>query len=177
MMDLFETIRARQSVRAYLDKEIEAGKLEAILRAANQSPSAGNLQAYQVILIREKSLILKLAKATYNQDFITQAPVVLAFCADVERSSAKYGSAGERLFCVQDATIATAYAQLAATALGLATCWIGAFDEQKVAGVLGLKPGLRPVAILPVGWPAESPERTPRRSLDELVSELRAAAG
>jgi len=170
-MDLFETIRARQSVRAYQTKEIEPDKLNAILSAANQSPSAGNLQAYQIILLREKSLVLKLSKATYNQDFMTQAPVVLVFCADAERSGAKYGPAGERLFCVQDATIATAYAQLAATALGLATCWIGAFDEQKVAGVLGLKPGFRPVAILPVGWPAESPERTPRRALEELVLE------
>jgi len=175
MMDLFETIRARQSVRAYLDREVEADKLEAILSAANQAPSAGNLQAYQIILIRDKSSMLKLAEATYNQDFITQAPVVLVFCADAERSAAKYGVAGERLFCVQDATVATAYAQLAATALGLATCWIGAFNEQQVVGLLGLKPGLRPVAILPVGWPAESPARTQRRNLDELVCELRDA--
>jgi nitroreductase len=175
-MNLFQAIQARQSVRAYQSKDIEPDKLEAVLSAANQSPSAGNLQAYQIILIREKSLLLKLAKATYNQDFMTQAPVVLVFCADVERSSAKYGVAGERLFSVQDATIATAYAQLAATALGLATCWIGAFDEQKVAGVLGLKPVLRPVAILPVGWPAESPERTPRRGLAELVREVGTAA-
>lgn len=170
-MELFETIHARQSVRAYQSKDIEPDQLKTILSAANQSPSAGNLQAYQIILLREKSLVLKLSQATYNQDFMMQAPVVLIFCADVERSAAKYGAAGERLFSVQDATIATAYAQLAATALGLATCWVGAFDEQKVAGVLGLKPGVRPVAILPVGWPAESPERTPRRALAELVLE------
>lgn len=170
-MELFETIHARQSVRAYQSKDIEPDQLKTILSAANQSPSAGNLQAYQIILLREKSLVLKLSKATYNQDFMTQAPVVLIFCADTERSGVKYGVAGERLFSVQDATIATAYAQLAATALGLATCWIGAFDEQKVAGVLGLKSGLRPMAILPVGWPAESPERAPRRALEELVLE------
>jgi nitroreductase len=172
-MELFETIRARQSVRAYQARDLEPAELEAILSAANQSPSAGNLQAYQIILIREKPLIRELVQATYNQDFIAQAPIVLVFCADTERSGAKYGDAGRRLFSVQDATIATAYAQLAATALGLATCWIGAFDEQKVVGLLGLKTGLRPVAILPVGRPAESPARTARRSLEELVSEVR----
>jgi nitroreductase len=172
-MELFETIQARQSVRAYQSRGLEPDQLQAVLSAANQSPSAGNLQAYQILLIREKNLMLQLAQVTYNQDFLTQAPVVLVFCADVERSGAKYGEAGERLFCVQDATIATAYAQLAATALGLATCWIGAFDEQKVSRLLGVKPSLRPVAILPVGWPAESPTRTPRRSLEELVTELR----
>lgn len=176
-MNLFQAIQARQSVRAYQNKDIEPETLNAVLSAADQSPSAGNLQAYQIILIREKSLLLKLAKATYNQDFMTQAPVVLVFCADTLRSGAKYGEAGRQLFSVQDATIATAYAQLAATALGLATCWIGAFDEQRVVGLLGLKPGLRPVAILPVGWPAESPERTPRRGLAELVREVGTAAG
>jgi nitroreductase len=171
-MEFFETIKARQSVRAFQSKDVEPDNLNAVLSAANQSPSAGNLQAYQILLIREKNLMLKLAKATYNQDFITQAPVVLVFCADAERSGAKYGVAGEKLFCVQDATIATAYAQLAATALGLATCWIGAFDEQKVSRLLGVKPGLRPVAILPVGWPAETPERTSRKALEELVREI-----
>lgn len=175
-MELFEVIRARQSVRAYQSRGIEEDQLNAILSAADQSPSAGNLQAYQIILIREQSLIRELVKATYNQDFIAQAPIVLVFCADTERSGAKYGDAGRRLFCVQDATIATAYAQLAATALGLATCWVGAFEEEKVVGLLGLRTGLRPVAILPVGWPAESPPRTPRRNVDELVSEVRRPA-
>lgn len=176
-MNLFQAIQARQSVRAYQNKDIEPETLNAVLSAADQSPSAGNLQAYQIILIREKNLILKLVKTTYNQDFMAQAPVVLVFCADTARSSAKYGEAGRQLFSVQDATIATTYAQLAATALGLATCWIGAFNEQSVVELLGLKPGLRPVAILPVGWPAESPERTPRRGLAELVREVGTAAG
>lgn len=171
-MDFFDTVRARQSVRAYQARDISPDTLNLILSAANQSPSAGNLQAYRIIPVRQKSLRRELAKAAYHQNFMTQAPVVLVFCADSERSGAKYGAKGESLFCVQDATIATAYAQLAATALGLATCWIGAFDGQGVAGLLGLKPGLRPVAILPVGWPAETPPRTPRRTLDDLVHEV-----
>ena len=172
MMDLFETIRARQSVRAYHDKEIEAAKLEAILSAANQAPSAGNLQAYEIILVRDKQTMRALVRAALDQAFIAQASVVLVFCADRKRSGAKYGVAGENLYCVQDATIATAYAQLAATALGLATCWIGAFDEKRVAELLRLRAELRPVAMLPIGWAAESPARTSRRSLKELVQEF-----
>lgn len=170
-MDFFETIHARQSVRAYQAKPVEPNQLEAILNAANQSPSAGNVQGYETLVVRDAATIRSLAKAAFNQIFIAQAPIVLVFCADPARSGAKYGATGERLYCMQDATIATAYAQLAATSQGLATCWVGAFPEADVVKLLGLRAGLRPIAILPVGWPAEIPPRTSRRALNELVHE------
>jgi nitroreductase len=175
-MDFFQTVHARQSVRAYQPKPVEARPLDAILSAANQSPSAGNLQAYEIIVVSDAATIQKLTDACFNQGFIAQAPMLLVFCADTPRSAAKYGPAGEQLFAVQDATIATAYAQLAATALGLATCWIGAFREQDIATLLSLRPGLRPIAMLPLGWPAETPPRTPRRELSELVQEFKPSA-
>ncbi|MBI4327101.1 MAG: nitroreductase family protein [Chloroflexi bacterium] len=169
MMDLFETIQARQSVRAYQTAAIEPAKLKAILAAANQAPSAGNLQAYRIHVVRDKKTKRALAKAALDQAFVAQAPVVLVFCADPARSAVRYGARGEGLYCVQDATIAAAYAQLAATALGLATCWVGAFDEEPVACALHLLPGQRPIAISPLGYPAETPPRAPRRSLAEVV--------
>lgn len=173
MMDFFQTVHARQSVRAYQARPVEAKHLEAVLSAANQSPSAGNLQAYEITVVCDAATIQALTKVCFNQGFIAQAPVVLVFSADGPRSATKYGPAGEQFFSLQDATIATAYAQLAATALGLATCWIGAFRDQDVAKVLGLRPGLRPIALLPLGWPAETPERTPRRELSDLAKEFK----
>jgi nitroreductase len=170
-MDLFDAIKARQSVRAYQAKEIEADKVNAILAAANQAPSAGNLQAYQIYLIRDAKLKRALARAALGQDFVAQAPVVLVFCAHPARASARYGKRGERLYSLQDATVAVAYAQLAATALGLATCWVGAFDDDQVIRAMDLSAAQHPVAILPVGYPAEVPARTPRRALDDLVSD------
>lgn len=168
-MDLFETIQARQSVRAYQTTAVEPAKLNAILTAANQAPSAGNLQAYQIHVVRDEKLKQALAKAALDQAFVAQAPIVLVFCADPARSDGRYGARGKELYCVQDATIAAAYAQLAATALGLATCWVGAFDEKPVARAMHLPPGQRPIAIFPLGYPAESPPRAPRRALAELV--------
>jgi nitroreductase len=168
-MDLFETIQARQSVRAYQSTQVEAEKLEAVLAAANQAPSAGNLQGYEIYLTRDNKVKQALAKAAWNQGFLAQAPVVLVFCTHAARSAARYRERGKRLYCLQDASIAAAYAQLAATALGLATCWVGAFDDEQVARAIDLPPGQRPVAILPVGCPGESPLRTPRRSLADLV--------
>lgn len=176
-MEFFETVHARQSVRAYQSKPIEPKQLEVILSTANQSPSAGNVQGYEILVVRDAPTIQALANACFNQGFIAQAPLVLVFAADPARSGAKYGVAGERLFCVQDATIATAYAQLAATAMGLATCWIGAFKEEDIAKLLGLRAGLRPIALLPVGWPAETPSRTTRRALNDLVHEHNGASG
>jgi nitroreductase len=94
---------------------------------------------------------------------------VLCFLADERRSEAKYHERGARLFSIQDATIAAAYAQLAATAEGLASCWVGAFDEGRVAAILGAPARLRPVALMPIGYPAEKLKHRSRRPLTELV--------
>lgn len=171
MMNFFETVEARQSIRMYQEKEIEPEKLEAILNAVNRAPSAGNCQAFQVHVVRQATQKKALAEAALRQEFVAQAPVVLAFSTHAALA-ARYGKRGEQLYCIQDASVAVAYAQLAATALGLATCWVGAFNEEMVARTLQLSSDLRPVAMLPVGYPAEKPQRTSRRPLAELVKEI-----
>jgi len=144
-----------------------------LLEAANRAPSAGNLQAYQVYVVKDPTLRQRLDVAAGNQGAVAQALVVLVFCAVPSRSASRYGAKGEQLFCIQDATIACAYAQLAATALGLSSVWIGAVHEPEVVKeVLKLNEGLWPVAFLPIGYPAESPAPKPRRKLAELVREL-----
>jgi nitroreductase len=172
--DLFATVEARHSVRAFEPRAIEPTRLEQILMAANCAPSAGNLQAYQIVVVRALAHRRALAHAAHRQAFVADAPVVLVFCADPERSAERYGRRGAELFAVQDATIAAAYAQLAAAALGLASTWVGAFDEAAAADVVG---GLRPVCLLPLGYPAETPVPTPRRRLDDLVHEERLGNG
>jgi nitroreductase len=170
-MDLFETITTRRSVRAFLGEPLPAGSLDRIIEAVNQAPSAGDLQAYEVYVVQDGGVKEALVHAAYDQTFIEQAPAVLVFCANPLRAK-RYGERGASLYAVQDATIAAAYAQLAATALGLATVWVGAFDEEKAAQALRLPAGLRPLAILPVGRPAESPTATGRRNLNDLVHRL-----
>ncbi|HNQ88817.1 MAG TPA: nitroreductase family protein [Verrucomicrobiota bacterium] len=169
-MNTLDAIQARRSVRAFQPRPVEAEKLDALLNAINQAPSAGNLQAYQVYLVRRETTRQRLAAAALGQKFLAQAPMVLVVCACPSRS-AKYGQRGAELYCLQDATVAVAYGQLAATALGLASCWVGAFDESQVKEVLGLPAAERPVAMLPIGYPAETPPRTPRRWLTDLVKE------
>ena len=168
-MEFFELMRVRRSVRAFTTQPVEPEKRQAILEAANRAPSAGNLQAYEIYAVTNRTVLRALARAALSQEFIAQAPLALVFCAHPARSAKKYGKRGVSLYCIQDATIACAYAQLAATALGLGSVWVGAFDDDRVRAAIGASDELLPVAILPVGYAGEQPEATSRRSLDDLV--------
>jgi nitroreductase len=156
-MEFFEAICARQSIRAYQTTDVARIDLEKILTAANTAPSAGNLQAYQIVVVRHAATRSALAAAAHGQGFLAEVPVVLAFLADPARSSARYAARGERLFCIQDATIAASHAQLAATALELGTCWVGAFDDRRVVQALGAPAQLHPMCLLAIGYAAERP--------------------
>lgn len=171
-MEFFEAVKNRHSVRAFKDREIEDEKLEKLLYVANSAPSAGDLQAYQIFLLKSSELKTKLADAAYGQDFIVQAPLSLIFCIDPMRSARKYGKRGAELYSIQDATISAAYVHLSAVDLGLGSVIMGAFDEGSVAKMLSLPGTLRPIIILPIGYQDEKPESTPRREISDLVKEV-----
>jgi nitroreductase len=168
-MDFFEVIRSRRSIRRFDDRPVEEEKLDAILEAANAAPSAGNLQAYEIYLVRGPAALARLAGLLERMKFFAEVPAVLAFCTNPERSVIKFSDRGQTLYAVQDATIACTQAMLAATALGLASVWVGAFQEQAVAEALALPASLRPVALLPIGYPGETVEPRSRRTVKDLV--------
>ncbi len=170
MWDFFETVRHRHSVRRYqVDMPVETEKLHAILEMSCAAPSAGDLQSYQIIVVRDQAERESLVQIAHEQTFIAEAPVCLVFCAEPERSAASFGERGARLYAMQDATIAAAYAQLAIVAAGMVSTWVGYFDEEQVRNVLQLDAGLIPIALLSVGYPAELPEPSTRRRLDDVV--------
>ena len=166
--DFFELVRTRRSIRAFLPAPIGDADRAAVFEAAARAPSAGNLQAYEIALVDDAEMRKKLAHAA-DQPFLAQAAMLLVFCAIPERSAATYGRRGESLYCVQDATIACAYAQLAADALGLGCVWIGAFVPEEVAEAIGAPHAAVPVAILAIGQRGEESSISPRRPVDELV--------
>ena len=171
-MEFFDAVKSRHSIRAFAATPIDGDKLQAILEAANRAPSAGNLQAYEIYLVTQDRDRLALARAALEQWFVARAPVVLVFCAHPGRSARRYGQRGVRLYAIQDATIACAFAMLAATALGLATVWVGAFDDDSVRRAIRAPADTVPVALLPVGYAGEVPETTSRRRLSNLVHEV-----
>lgn len=170
MWDFFETVHRRHSVRKYhADMDVEQEKLHAILATACAAPSAGDLQAYKIIVVKEQSVREGLRDAASDQTFIAEAPVCLVFCCDRKRSAEEFGERGKTLYAIQDATIAAAYAQLAVVAAGMGSTWVGYFDDDKVRTVLGLEGNCEPVAMLSLGYPAELPQPTSRRRLEDVV--------
>jgi nitroreductase len=171
-LEFFEVVRARQSIRLFTSEPVEEEKLEAILDAAvNRAPSAGNMQSYRVYVVTRLSDRQALRKVARDREYMTSAPVVLVFCTDTGHSAERYRERAAR-YSIQDAAIAATFAMLAATALGLASVPVGAYDDDGVWKVLGEPEGIVPVLMLPIGYPAERPERRPRRPVSDLVHHL-----
>lgn len=167
-MECMETINLRRSIRKFKDRAVGKEVIEELLNAAQMAPSAGNLQGRDFVVVTNKATKQKLTKAALGQSFIEQAPVAIVVVANIERSSRIYKSRGE-LYAVQDATAGVMNLLLAAHSRGLATCWVGAFDEDAVGGILALPKKTRPVAIIPVGYADEAPAAPPRMGLDKVV--------
>jgi nitroreductase len=145
-----------------------------IIEAAIQAPSAGNRQPWHFVVVLREQVRQRLVRAAGGQSFIAEAPVVIVVCTDPDRSEERYGARGRDLFCIQDTAAAVEHVLLAATALHLGCCWVGAFDDSAVAGVLQLSANLHPVAIIPIGIPAYPPDvATVRRDFDEVVTYVR----
>lgn len=167
-MDFSQVLRDRRSVRRYENRPVTRDIITKLIDAAEAAPSAGNLRARKYVAITRKEVAKALAVAAYGQSQVEDAPVLIVVCADVDRSASRYGDRGS-LFAIQDATVAAMCLLLAAHDMGLGSCWNGAFDDQIVREVLSLEEHVLPVAIITVGWPAESPRAPPRRGMEEMV--------
>ena len=159
-MNVYEAIRTRKSVRAYLEKDVPQDVLLRLLEAARLAPSAKNLQEWRFIVVRDGKTRKRLAAAARNQAFVAQAPVVLACCAETDGHVMTCGQACYPI----DTAIAIDHITLCAVAEGLGTCWIGAFFEDRVKEILGVPPHIRVVELLTLGYP-EDPSPVPKRRL------------
>ncbi|MEM1537452.1 MAG: nitroreductase family protein [Candidatus Nezhaarchaeales archaeon] len=167
-MDLFEAIKTRRSVRSFTSKDVTDDQVVKIIEAATWAPSAGNLQPWEFIVVRNEETKRKLARAALNQDWLVEAPVVIVACANEKRSS-WYGERGRTLYCICDTSAAIQNLLLAVHALGLGACWIGAFHEDEVSSILRIPRGVRPIAIIPIGYPAEHPRPPERRPVKDVI--------
>ena len=162
-------LAGRRSLRSYKDEPVSKDLILDLIKAAETAPSAGNLRARKYVVVTNIQIRKTLAVAAYGQSQVETAPLLVVICADVLRSSLRYGDRGS-LYSIQDAAAATMCLLLSAYDLGLGACWNGAFDDQIVRDALNLAKDELPVAILSIGWPAESPRAQPARNLDEVVS-------
>lgn len=176
-MEVFEAIKGRRSIRAFKGDPVSDDVLRRILEAAQWAPSAGNLQARDFIVVRDPEVKSRLAKAALGQWFIVEAPVNVVVCANLERSASRYGERGRRFYAWLDATAAVENLMLAAHALGLGTCWVGAYRDEEVTEILGLPEWIKPIAIIPIGYPREKPSPTSRINVEKLTSKDRYGLG
>jgi nitroreductase len=166
-MDLYEAIRVRTSVRSYRSTPVEGEKLKRILDAARLAPSGKNGQPWTFIVITDPETRRKLVGACKGQGYVEEAPVVIAVCGREELAYKKMGGYWNSL--PVDIGIALEHLMLAAAAEGLGTCWIGAFMEEEVRGILGVPKEIKIVALTPVGYPKEGRVATPRKPLEEII--------
>lgn len=169
MDEVFKAIKERRSIRAYLEKEIPEDIIRKLILALIWAPSAGNLQARKFYFVRNKDIRLKIAKAALEQMFIAEAPLVVVGCVDKRKISSRYGERGVKLYAIQDVACSLQNLMLVAHENGLGSVWVGAFYEEEISEILKLPPNLRPVAIVPVGYPAEFPPPPPRVPEKEAV--------
>ena len=164
-MELFQAIRARRSIRHYLEKPVEPEKLQRILDAARLAPSANNRQEWRFVVVRDREKRQQMIAAAANQEFVGQAPVVIACCSVEDQTIMRCGHPAYAI----DLAIAIDHMTLAAAALDLGTCWIGSFFEDSVRQLLKIPQSVRIVELLTLGYPAEHPDPRPRKALKDIM--------
>ena len=165
-MEFIDVINERYSVRGYLDKEVEQDKLEYVLKAATIAPTGVNKQPFKVYVIDAKKYKEELSKI-YKASWFVEAPYVLAVVA--LRNEAWVRPWDSKNIADIDATIVMDHMILAATDVGLGTCYIGAFKKNYAHQFLELDETEEAVLFTPLGYPNAEPRETPRKELDEFV--------
>ena len=164
-MTVQEALKARRSVRQYLDRPVEPEKLQAVLTAAALAPTAHNEQRTRVVVVTDPEVRRALRGACSDFHFVEQAPVVLAVMADRDRLM-RCGQSSKTVDC----SIAMAFMHLAAVEQGLQCCWLGAFDAPEVRKILSVPDDYVVVALSTMGYAADNSSARPKKSVEEMTS-------
>lgn len=155
-MDVLDCIKSRRSIRSFKSKEVEDEKINEILDSAKYAPSAGNLQARDFIVVKDKKIKEKLSFASCGQIFISTAPVVFVVCADKSKAS-RYGERAV-FYSLCDCCASIENMMLSGHYLGIGSCWVGAFDEPEVKKILNIPESIKVCALVPMGYPDGNPK-------------------
>lgn len=168
LANLRQLLARRRMVRRFRSDPVADEVVERLLDAATRAPSAGNRQPWAFVVVRNPKKRKELGRAALGQMWLADAPVSIVACADRPRSRQRYGERGDR-YALIDTAFASLLLLLAVTEEGLGACFVGAFDDAEVARLLKLPSDVQPLAIIPVGHPAETPKPASRRRLADVV--------
>jgi nitroreductase len=163
-MDLYDAIKKRYACRSYASKPIEKDKLDRVIEAARLAPSAKNLQDWRFVIVTDEKNRNEVAMACNEQKFIATAPAIIVGC-----SNSDYKMRCGLPISSIDLAIAMEHIALAATAEGLATCWIGSFYPEKLKPLLDIPERAEIIEVMPIGYPADKETHRPRESVQKIV--------
>ena len=168
-MDTLECIQKRRSIRRFLDVPVEMEKIGNILDAGRLAPSAGNLQNWGFIVIKDPANKQAVAEACARQMWVAAAPVIIVVCEQTVKGKKFYGERAEKLYNIQNCAAAAQNMILAATAEGLGSCWVGAFDDEMLSKACGTPAEAKPLVVIAIGYAAEEPKTPSKHILEKMA--------
>lgn len=163
-MSLMDIIRKRYSCRSYMEKEIEQEKLDEIFEAARLAPSARNFQDWRFVAVTDKAIKAKVAALTNRPPIFEKAGAIIVACSNKDYVM----TCGQAVGPI-DVSIALEHVSLQAAELGLATCWIGSFDAEKVRQLLEIPGDAAIIELMALGYAAEQGKQNTRLAIDDIL--------
>lgn len=162
-------IKARRSIRTYMDVPIEWGKIISVIEAGMMAPSAGNLQIWRYTVVRNQEKRREIAEACLQQYWMEQAPAHIVIFAKLQKEEQYYGIRGTRLYSIQDCAMSAMNMMLAAQDLGLGTCFVSAFEEEALSRIFGLPDNIRAQGVLTIGYTDEKPPTPLKYRVESII--------
>ena len=163
-MAVLEPIRKRYSCRAYQDRPIEQEKLDQLFEAARLAPSAKNMQDWRFVVVTDKEKRRQVAESTNRPEVFSRAGAIIVACSNSDYVM----QCGQPIGPI-DVAIALEHICLQATDLGLATCWIGSFEPEKVRAILDIPEDIAVIELMALGYPADKPREPKRQPIEKIL--------
>ncbi|TAL48038.1 nitroreductase family protein [archaeon] len=167
-MDVFSAMQGLNNVKKFKPDAVDDKLVGVILYMAGQATSAGNMQEWRFIVVKDEKQKERLFTTCLKQSQMKEAPVDIIVCADLKRASTKYEKRGELVYSLQDTAAAIQNMMISAKGLGLGAYWVRAFDEEGVKEIASLPENIRPIAVVAIGYP-ESMDNSDRFDFDGLT--------
>jgi|ERR671922_905527 nitroreductase len=168
-MEFDDIVRKRKMIRKYLPKKIPDRIISKLIKNASRAPSAGHTQVQEFIIVKDPATKKKMRQVSVNQKVIEDAPVLIVVCSNTSRSVDRYGQRGRDFYSIIDGAFASMLILLTAVNEEIGAGFVGAFEDDKIAEILGLPEYVKPVGIIALGYPDESPAKLERIERDQLV--------
>jgi len=169
-VDFEKVVRQRKMIREYIaNKQIPEELIMRLIKNAHRAPSAGHTQVQEFIIVKDSITKKKLRKVAVDQEYVELAPILIIVCSNTSRSINRYGIRGREFYSIIDGAFASMIILLSAVNEGIGAAFVGAFKDDKVAQILELPKHVKPVGIICLGYPAETPEKLSRIDISKLV--------